>query len=102
MPAPCRADTGTFTTPVGAVSPTEKAGRKNRPVADSTRPGCDTTSVGAVAPVRLWMSYDTRIVAPRTTGSTIGARTLFTVPLEGPRVSVTLAVATVALPSVAV
>ena len=42
--------------PAGAVSGTVYDARKNKPVAGSTRPGCDTTSTGELAPVRLLMS----------------------------------------------
>src|SRR5215470_12105539 len=98
MPAPGRAETGTSTVPDGFVSATVNAGRKNSPVADSTRPGWDTTRTGFVAPVRLWMSYVMCSVPPCTTGSTMGAGTLLTVPSLGPKVSEVLACATT-LPS---
>src|SRR4051795_5759383 len=98
MPAPGSADTGTFTVPVGALSGIVKDGRKKRPVALSTRPGCETTSVGLLAPVRPVMSYLTGSVLPCTTAGTSGAGTLGRLPSVGPNVSGTTALATT-LPS---
>src|SRR5690349_21288624 len=51
------------------------------------RPGCETTRVGWVAPVRRLMSYVTGIVSPLATVGTIGASTLGVLPSVGPNVS---------------
>src|SRR5690348_895036 len=101
MPPPWRALTGTWTVPLGAVSGIVNAGWNCWPVAGSTRPGSETTSVGEARPVTPVRSYVTGTWAPVTTAGTRGASAKPCTPAEaGPNVSETLAV-TVVPPTVA-